>query len=172
MTLFLTKLVSLFIYPLGAVILICVAALALSLTGWRRIGQVLLGSALFVLWMSATPVFAKWLNWRVASQVRPSVSLETLPNRDALILLGGTPCYRIVQTLRLYRAGKAPRIIITAGNLPWQRRLVSEAQRVADLLVELGALRSALVLEDASRTTRENAVNTAAILNLKPFFDS
>jgi uncharacterized SAM-binding protein YcdF (DUF218 family) len=33
---------------------------------------------------------------------------------------------------------------------------------VADFLVELGAPRSALVLETSSRTTRENAVNTAS----------
>ena len=38
-----------------------------------------------------------------------------------------------------------------------------ESQLIADLLVELGVPRSALILETGSRTTRENAVNTAAI---------
>ena len=35
---------------------------------------------------------------------------------------------------------------------------------MADLLVKLGAPRSALILETKSRTTRGNAVNTATIL--------
>ena len=48
------------------------------------------------------------------------------------------------------------------GNPPGQTG-VAEAQRVADFLVEIGAPRSALILETGSRNTRENAVNTAAI---------
>jgi uncharacterized SAM-binding protein YcdF (DUF218 family) len=158
----LTKLLSLFIYPLGAAILISASALALSFTSWRRIGQVLLGCALAALWIAATPAFANWLSWRLESQV-PPVSLESLPQSDAVILLGGTPVSRMMRALRLYRAGKAPFIVITGGNLPWQRAGVPEAQRVADFLVEIGAPRSALILETGSRNTRENAVNTAAI---------
>ena len=147
---------------MGAAILIGATALALSLTRWRHIGQVLLGIALAALWIASTPVFANWLNWRLESQV-PSVSLESLPRSDAVILLGGTPVRRIMRALRLYRAGKAPFIVITGGNPLEQMAVVPEAQRVADFLVEIGAPRSALILEMKSRNTRENAVNTAAI---------
>ncbi len=68
-----------------------------------------------------------------------------------------------MRALRLYRAGKAPFIVITGGIPPGQGAVVPEAQRVADFLVEIGAPRSALILETRSRNTRENAVNTAAI---------
>ena len=175
--LFLTKLIPLFIYPLGAAITVSAIALALSFTNWRRIGQGLLGFTLIALWIAATPVFADWLTWRLESQF-PPVSIETLPQSDVVILLGGIlgqplppriaadlgdPADRIMHALRIYRANKAPFIVISGGNLPWQEAVVPESQLIADLLVELGVSRSSLVLEAGSRNTRENAVNTAAI---------
>jgi uncharacterized SAM-binding protein YcdF (DUF218 family) len=108
----------------------------------------LLGVVLIGLWFAATPALAKWLNWRLASRV-PGVKLETLPPSDAVILLGGGSYSRILHAKRIYLAGKAPRIVISGGN--------------AGPLVELGVPRSALILETQSRTTRENAVNTAVI---------
>ena len=150
---------------------------ALSFTGWRCIGQVLLGFALAALWVSATPIVANWLTYRLESRF-PPVSVENLPRADAVIVLGGVlgqpvpplmaadlsgSVDRIIHALRIYRAGKAPLIVVSAGNQPWQRDLVPEAQLIADLLVELGAPQSALILETESRNTRENASRTAAI---------
>ena len=101
-----------------------------------------------------------------------------LPQSDVVIVLGGVlgqplppqiaadlgdPVDRIIHALRIYRAGKAPLIAISGGNLPWQDAIAPESQLIADLLIELGAPRSALILETASRNTRESAVNTAAI---------
>ena len=161
-SLFLDKGLPLFLYPLGTAMLIGALSLALSFTGWRRIGQLLLACMLAGLWIPATPAFANWLSWRVASQV-PEVTPEKLPQSDAVVLLGGTPVPRIMRALQLYRAGKAPLIIIAAGNPVDHKAVVPEAHRVAEFLVELGVPRSALVLETTSRNTRENAVNTAAI---------
>ncbi len=172
-----TKLLALFVYPLGAGILVGTIGLALSFTRWRCIGQALFGLALVVLWISATPVFATWVNFRLESQF-PPVSVEMLPQSDSVIVLGGVlgqprppgraadlgdPADRIVHALRIYRAGKARYILISGGNLPWQKALVPEAQLIADLLVEFGSPRSALILEPKGRTTRENAVNSAAV---------
>jgi uncharacterized SAM-binding protein YcdF (DUF218 family) len=62
-----------------------------------------------------------------------------------------------MQALRIYNAGKAPLIVISAAD-------VSEAQLNADRLVEFGgAPRSVVILETASRNTRENAVHVATL---------
>ena len=162
-SLFLTKLLPVFVYPLGAAILVGALAFALSFTNWRRIGQVLLGLALLTLWIAATPLCASWLNWQLQSELAP-VSVDALPQSDVIVLLGGIgPADRIVDTLRFYRAGKAPLIVISGGNQPWRACAVPEAESISNVLVGLGIPFSALILETQSRNTRENAVNTAAI---------
>jgi uncharacterized SAM-binding protein YcdF (DUF218 family) len=161
-TLFLTKLLSVFVYPLGAAILIGIAAFLMSFTRWRCMEKGLLGFALAALWIASTPLFAGWLTWRVESKL-PLLSMESLPQSDVMILLGGATGNRILDVLQIYHAGKAPLIVISGGNLPWDPQAVPESQLIAGLLAKLGVPRSVLVLETGSRTTRENAINTAAI---------
>ena len=153
-TFFLTNRLPLLAYPLGPAIAVSATGLAFFFTSWWRMGPVLLGFALLSLWIASTPFFASWLNWRLESEF-PPVNVGTLPQSDAVILLGGVgldfdnPANRIMHALQIYRAGKAPLIVISGGN--------------PDPLVRLGAPRSILILEPESRNTRENAVNTAAI---------
>src|SRR5262249_51697299 len=84
---------------------------------------------------------------------------EQLPASDAVILLGGG-FNRSLHALRIYRAGKAARIVVSGGSPSMN---ATEAEQMGDLLAELGGPRSALILEIQSRTTRENAINTAAV---------
>jgi uncharacterized SAM-binding protein YcdF (DUF218 family) len=175
-TLLLGAILPVFVSPLGATITVGIVALLLSLTGSLRLGQWLFGIALLVLWLTATPAVANWLNWQLESQFPPARA-DTLPTSDALIVLGGilgqpfpprvapdlsASSDRIVHALRIYRAKGVP-IVISAGNLPWENTLTSEARLIADFFVELGVPRSAVVLETNGRTTRENAVRTAVI---------
>ena len=132
---------------------------------WRRVGQMFFCLAAIASWIAATPLFANWVNWRLESKF-PPVSVETLPQSDVVVVLGGVggePIRgaplppRLMRTLRIYNAGKAPLIVISAAD-------VSEAQLNADRLVESGgAPRSVLILETASRNTRENAVHVATL---------
>jgi uncharacterized SAM-binding protein YcdF (DUF218 family) len=158
----LTKSLSLFVLPLGFAVSVGLVVFLLEFTNLRRSRQALLAVMLLVLWITATPIFSAWLNWHTAT----ACSRDERKNdsqSDAIILLGGTPISRILHALALYQDGKAPLIVITGGNLPWQDTGTSEAQRVANRLVKLGAPRSALILETKSRNTRENAVGTSAI---------
>lgn len=163
-----TKVLPLDVYPLGAAMLIGAIALALSFTKWARIGPMIFGFALVALWIAATPILANCLKLRLESHFPPQ-SIEMLPQSDVVVVLGGlaadlgNPAERIKHALQIYRAGKAPLIVVSGGNPPSQVVVVPESRLMADLLVELGAPRSALILESGSRNTRENAVNTAAI---------
>jgi uncharacterized SAM-binding protein YcdF (DUF218 family) len=157
--------------------LVIAAALALSFTSWHLIGRVLLLLALLVFWITASPIFANWLNWQLETQF-PPISVDKLPQSDAVIVLGGVvgqpepergvtdlsdTADRIIHALRIYKAGKAPLLIISAGNQAWHMSAVSEAQLIAEMLIELGVPRSALMMEARSRNTHENATNTAAL---------
>src|SRR5262245_47627580 len=94
---------------------------ALTLPNWWRFVLAWLGCVLVVLWISATPTFADWINSWLEAQF-PPVDVETLPQSDAAILLGGfgadldNPANRMMHAWRLYRAGKARIIIITGGE--------------------------------------------------------
>ena len=82
-----------------------------------------------------------------------------VPQSDAVVLLGGVgldldcSANRFMHALRIYRAGKAPALLVSGGN--------------ADPLFKLGVPRSDIVLEPNSRNTRENAVNTATIFKAR-----
>jgi uncharacterized SAM-binding protein YcdF (DUF218 family) len=175
--LLLDKLFDAAISPLSAALILGLFALALSFTRFRKSARTILALTLIGLWIAATPAFAHWLADRLQRE-NPPRAAEDLPSADAIVLLGGflkqplppriapdltAAADRAVEAARLYRAGKAQRIVVSGGNLPWRFAVAPEAELVADLLVELGVPRDALVLETASRNTRENAVNTARI---------
>jgi uncharacterized SAM-binding protein YcdF (DUF218 family) len=89
---------------------------------------------------------------------------------DALVLLGcpvrGTPlsgaaARRVERASSAYREGLAPTIVVSGGR-SWNGRV--EADALADALALRGVPREALLLERESRTTHENAVQTARVL--------
>lgn len=100
----------------------------------------------------------------------------------AIVVLGGSihPAYpprraypdlneaadRIWHAARLYKQGVAKRIIATGGKGPGlenREDIASEAVTMRQMLVDLGVPASAVVLEESSRTTRENAEFTKSL---------
>ena len=72
---------------------------------------------------------------------------------------------RVLHSARLYHEGVAPRIIISGGN--WQigdTGRPSEASVVRELLLSLGVPATDIIIEEKSRTTRENFLFTDALL--------
>lgn len=67
---------------------------------------------------------------------------------------------RVVAGMALLRGGAVDRLVLAGGA----SHGVSEAELMARFLVDLGVDRRDLLLEDASRTTRENARNVAQTL--------
>ncbi|MCC6984236.1 MAG: YdcF family protein [Bauldia sp.] len=177
MDLFVSKLLPILIYPLGLAILLGLVALLLVGRRARAIGRLALLLALAILWVASTPAFSQWLLWQIEGQV-PAVPLEDAPQASVAVVLGGAigqpipprvapdlldSVDRVLDTARLYRAGKVSAVLVTAGNLPWQTSAKSEAELIADLLEELGVPRSAITVETESRNTFENAANARAL---------
>src|SRR3954471_7801253 len=63
-------------------------AASLFFTRWRRVGYAILASTLLALWVAGTPLFANWLTRKLESQF-PPISIDSLPQSDAVIVLGG-----------------------------------------------------------------------------------
>ncbi len=189
MGLFLSKLLPLFIYPIGFSCLLMVIAILLILKRRSRRALIPIGLALGILLISSSGWFSTWLVRSLEQQYFspsfPATGAQPLP---AIVLLGGATGSqlaprpwvditdqgdRIFHAANLYRQGRAPLIIPTGGRIAWRGPGDSEASDMAQILQTLGVPESAIVLEPEALNTYENAVNVQAILKerkIKQFF--
>ena len=74
----------------------------------------------------------------------PSFPIETISPKDVVIVLSGGLARpqlhlggagdRVMQAALLWRAGKAGKIIITGGNLPWEHASPTDSSFASELL--------------------------------------
>ena len=163
--------------PLGvAVVCGLLALLALAL-GWRGRAAGLMAFSVAWLWGWSMPITSDALLDQVSAayRLRP---VEAFPATDAIVLLGGSfdpaadgwgypelndAADRVWHAARLYQAGKAPLIVVSAGGTRGGSEVQSPARATLLLLTALGVPESAVILEANSRNTRENAAYTATV---------
>lgn len=177
MGLLLSKVLPLFVYPVGLALFLGLAALLFVLLRWRRLAIAALTTGVLVLWVCATPAFAGWLYGGHEAHYPPTPFAD-LPDAEIVIVLGGAlgaplpprqgadlggAADRVLHAARLHRAGKVERILVAAGNVPWIDG-PPEGELIAALLDEFGVPREALLLDRSSRNTYENAVEARRLL--------
>jgi uncharacterized SAM-binding protein YcdF (DUF218 family) len=69
----------------------------------------------------------------------------------------------------LYRAGKAPKIIVSGGRIDWKGSGSPESEDLTKLLVRMGVPQADIIPEANSFNTRDNAVNIQKILTERGF---
>jgi uncharacterized SAM-binding protein YcdF (DUF218 family) len=170
-----TKFLSLLVYPLSLSLLLCLLALLFSRLRWERGSFYTLLLAVGWLYLCSTAQFANFL---MGTLERGFVSraMSVVEPADAIVLLGGGTrgdthmgtlpdlnqhADRLVHAVALYKAGKAPVIVLTGGSFEDAR---PEAQQMQDLLMVMGVPAKHLLLENESRNTHDNAANTAQLL--------
>lgn len=179
MELFLSKLLPLFIYPIGLTCLLLIIAMILIVKRRSRRALIPIGFAFVILGMASSGWFSTLLVRSLEQQyLPPSFPIEGKP-LQAIVLLGGATGSqlaprpwvditdqgdRILHSAQLYRQGRAPLIIPTGGRIAWRGPGDSEASDMAQLLQTMGVPESAIVLEAKALNTYENAVNVQAIL--------
>ncbi|MDX2214242.1 MAG: YdcF family protein [Oculatellaceae cyanobacterium bins.114] len=175
MFLFLSKLLPLFIYPLG---LACLFLLVTLITLWKRPRIAALSSiaALVVLLIGSNGWVAAQLVRSLEWQYLPTA---TLPNAEAIVVLGGgikpqiapRPWIdvaeagdRTIYGAQLYQQGKAPLIVLSGGRIEWKGGGPPESEDMAKLVEALGVPKTAIAQDPNSLNTYENAVNVKQIL--------
>jgi len=106
----------------------------------------------------------------------PSVPVTELPAAQVIVVLGGgievpqsgrpdlnQAADRMWHAARLYKAGKAP-VLILSGGLAFAEGTMSEAASMQVFLRDLGVPDVAMLLEERSVNTRENAQLTAELM--------
>ena len=175
----LSKVATQLVYPLS----LGIATLLVTYVQLRRGRTVAarrwLLAAIALLWIPAMPVVSFHLNDLLVMRY-PPVRPENSPSAGAIVLLGGAiapphpplewmdlneSADRIVHAARLWRAGKAPLVIASGGGGPYTGGPQTPADAMADLLVEWGVPRDAILLERRSRNTYENALYSKQLLD-------
>ncbi len=169
------KLLSLFAYPLGLSIVLLLLSRLLSWLGRRRTASLLVIFSVALLWLCSMPRFSDWAISTLEDEW-PPVPAALAPRADVIVLLGGMTrgvvpgadlpdlsgsVDRLFHAAALYRAGKAPVLLLTGGNAPGYE---AEALSMKHMLLAMGIPDEVLLLEDRSRNTRQNARYSAAVL--------
>ena len=176
MSLLLSKLLSLLIQPLPLALLFLASGVLLA--PWRqRLGWMLVGIGVLVLWVFSTPVVAHRMQAHLEGQFPPAPA-TAVDSVDAIVVLGGAiraeqaprihpdltdSADRVWHAARLYHAGRAQRIIASGGTMPWKDSTTAEAPAVVNVLESFGVPSETVILESGSASTYQNARNTAAI---------
>lgn len=166
MTVFINRIVGGVLSPLGLGMLFMLLALVFRLFKRRNWAWGAVTVAFVWIWFFSTPLATRMLGCVLegAFLVEGRVpTAESLPSADAIVLLGGgmglnerlgetpemwTSADRVWFAARLYRAGKAPRIVATGGGVDASTR---------PLLADFGVPSDALVFGEEPRNTEEEA---------------
>lgn len=174
-----SKLFTQLIYPLTLCLLLVPCGLLLMRWHWRRLGAALVvfGLGWLLLWSLPNPSF--WLRAGLERQV-PQRAVAAYPMVDAIVVLGGgiggtRPGWRARPDLSsaadrvwfgaaLYHAGRAPVLILSGGSSDVSDSAQPEAEAMATFIEDLGVPASALLREETSRNTWENALYTRQLM--------
>ncbi len=170
---FLSKLLPLFVFPLGLACLLLLLALL-----WTRARRVAMILALVLLWLGSSRYVAYAL---IRSLETRYAALAGAPPADAIVVLGGgtrtsdppRPMTevneagdRLLYGAKLYRDGAAEVVLVTGGSIEWltPEGVAPEANDMSALMQLLGVPPEALWVEARSRNTYENALYSRQLL--------
>ncbi len=174
--LFLSKILPLFIYPLGLSSLLLIIALILF---WKKpnLTPFPVALALIILLVFSNQWVSSALIRSLESQ---RLAPDVIPQTRAIVVLGGATYSpdsprpmveinehgdRLFYAAKLYREEKAPLIIVAGGRISWSGQSRSESEDMAELLQMLGVPSSAILTEKKSLNTYQNAIYVQEILD-------
>lgn len=175
MFVYLSKLLPLFVYPLGLTFLIF--SIVVIFGNKKRPLKGLLITGLAILYLASN----RWVSYGLARSLEwKNLPPQDLPHAAVIVLLGGgtepgdsprpmaevnSAGDRVLYAAKLYHAGAAPAILVSGGNLEFSsERSSTPAEDMTELLLLLGVPEHAIWQQPRSQNTREDALYSAEIL--------
>ena len=156
--------------PMGAWFFAMIVAAVCAWRGWRRCAWTVGVCATVVLWAFSCGWMGRILGGGLEREF-PPVAMESVPQADAIVILGGgmnanpkvspyAEMYgaadRVWHAARLWKAGKAPFVMSSGCN---------DLLSTKPLLLDFGLPESAIKIENTARNTEENAKVVARVLS-------
>lgn len=154
-----------------------VGLLLVGMSRTRRLGVTTVAAGFLLIAVASMPRVAELLLAGLEDAYPPRAA-SACPQADAILVLGGAvqplvegDLYprlhrgsdRVWEAARLYHAGCAPRVLVSAGGIIEPPLLAPESVAIETFLVDLGVPRSAILSESQSRNTRGNAEASRAL---------
>lgn len=170
----LSKLVNFFTSPINWIFIMLATAILIPRKGIKW--SLLIAAIVFTLIFTNKQLITILLNrWSEPFQQTTPISQEY----DIAIVLGGSVSYsqwwhqtdfnehadRITEAIRLYRLGKVKKLYLLGESAFSNKKGISYAPQFKEYMQQMGVNQNDIILEQNSRTTREN------IINLKQLFD-
>ena len=166
---YINKFVWFFLQPVTIGLCLIILGTILFIKGKKKYAVVSLSLALSTIYFFSTLTAICLLGLPLERTFLDYESIEKIPNADAIVALGGgmgkapnmkypdmsDAADRIWHAARLWKAGKAP-IIILSGKL--------EDEASKPLLLDLGIPESAILVDNESRNTYENSRFTEQVI--------
>lgn len=175
MFVFLSKFLPLWIYPIGLMTVLLVAALILIRR--PRWSGTIIAVALAVILISGNRWVAVSLTRSLEWRYLPP---EEIPTGEVIVVLGGGThgadfprstvevngaADRILYAMRLYQQGAAPYLLLSGGYIEWLNDSpVSPAEDMAEIMTTFGIPEENIWLQPNSQNTYEDALYCAEIL--------
>lgn len=180
MDIVISKLLPVFVYPLGLSIGIMLLALIFLQAGKGGLAKMLLLLCLLCLSIPSMPVFSAFLV-RTLEMDYPAQPIYRYSSAEAIVIRSGGVATarpvslaarpeetfdRLYQGYRLYKAGKAPVILLSGGSISWRTKEggFPESVLMAEILRGMGVPKARILVESRSRNTHENAVLSKKLL--------
>lgn len=108
---------------------------------------------------------------------------DKMPKADAIVVLSGVLTTiegegrlltewldpdRYFGGIALYKAGKAPKLIFTRGQLPWMENTIPEGEHLKLKAIEDGVPQNAILLTDIVENTEDEAIAISTLLGKFP----
>lgn len=168
--LFLNKILPVLVLPSGFSLLCLLAGLL-----WRRRWLLWVGVLVFLVF--SMPVVSERL-MRAVEGSRGRAPVGHVEKADAIVVLSGMLVQvdgaplgewgdavdRFDGGIDLFRAGKAPLIVFTRGQVPWEPTAVPEGELLARRAVQLGVPQSAIRLTGVVGNTADEALAASVLL--------
>ncbi len=177
MLLFFSKLLAVFVYPVGLSCLLAGGAVLLTYLQKKKAAMISGLLSIFIIWFFSLPFFSHFLVRGLESKYDQPVQV---PQASAIVLLGGftRPAVpprstvevnffgdRLLYAARLFREKRAPFIVCTGGKITFLKDFPgTEATSMARLLGDLWGIDStSIIIENKAQNTHDHGPRVRAV---------